>query len=398
MIKKIKFVHICEEFEYTWIGKDNGMIPIYTHNILGFESEIVTCNLKKDLPQDIRGVKIIKIPRWLKKMKKFAPWVMFLKRIPLYRYISKNAKDIDVLMLFHITKCSYWNAFFYKKFNPNGKIFIKADFNLDIYEKEIQKTQMKPKNLREFFRKRREIKEYNKRKKLVSMANLISYETEEAYKKMKDSYAGVSTKGKTIMLPNGYDDLIIEKKFKLKNYDEKENIFLTVGRLGTEEKNTEFLLKALEKVELKDWKFFFVGDIENKFQKKIDDFFKKFPEKKEQIIFTGIIKDRDILYEYYNRSKVFILPSKWESFGIVMVEALAFNNYILTSNTCAAKDITNYEEVGEIFSIDQIKELKEKMEKVIAGKLNLVEKEKRIIYQKEKFKYSKLIERIKNGL
>ncbi len=59
----MKFVHICEEFEYTWIGKDNGMIPIYAHNVLGFESEIVTCNLKEDLPQDIRGVKIIKISR-----------------------------------------------------------------------------------------------------------------------------------------------------------------------------------------------------------------------------------------------------------------------------------------------------------------------------------------------
>lgn len=393
----MKFVHICEEFEYTWIGKDNGMIPIYAHNVLGFESEIVTCNLKEDLPQDIRGVKIIKIPRLFKKMKKFAPWVMFFKRIPLYRYISKNAKDIDVLMLFHITKCSYWNAFFYKRFNPNGKIFIKADFNLEVYEKEIQKTQMKPKNLREFFRKRREIKEYDKRKKLVSMANLISYETEEAYEKMKDSYAGVSTKGKTIMLPNGYDDLLIEKKFKLKNYSEKENIFLTVGRLGTEEKNTEFLLKVLEKVELKDWKFFFVGGIENKFQKKIDDFFQKFPEKKEQIIFTGIVKDRDVLYEYYNRSKVFILPSKWESFGIVMVEALAFNNYILTSNTCAAKDITNSEEVGEIFSIVNENELIEKVTKIIKREVDLKKKESLISSYKNRFKYSSIIKSLNLG-
>lgn len=393
----MKFVHICEEFEYTWIGKDNGMIPIYAHNVLGFESEIVTCNLKEDLPQDIRGVKIIKIPRWFKKMKKFAPWVMFLKRIPLYRYISKNAKDIDILMLFHVTKCSYWNAFFYKKFNPNGKIFIKADFNLEVYEKEIQKTQIKPKNLREFFRKRREIKEYSKRKKLVSMANLISYETEEAYKKMKDSYAGISTKDKTIMFPNGYDDLLIEKKFKLKNYNEKENIFLTVGRLGTEEKNTEFLLKVLEKVELKDWKFFFVGGIENKFQKKIDDFFQKFPEKKEQIIFTGLVKDRDVLYEYYNRSKVFILPSKWESFGIVMVEALAFNNYILTSNTCAAKDITNNEEVGEIFSIANESELIEKVTKIIKKEIDLKEKEYLINSYKNRFKYSSIIESLNLG-
>ena len=393
----MKFVHICEEFEYTWIGKDNGMIPIYAHNVLGFESEILTCDLKGDLPEDVRGVKIVKIPRWFKKMKKFAPWVMFIKRIPLYRYICKNAKDIDVLMLFHVTKCSYWNAFFYKKFNPNGKVFIKADFNLGVYEKEIKKTQMKPRNLREFFRKRREIKEYDKRKKLVQIANLISYETREAYNKMKSSYAGVSTEGRTILLPNGYDDLLIEKNFRLKNYEEKENIFLTVGRLGTEEKNTEFLLKVLEKVDLKDWKFFFVGSIESKFQKKIDDFFQRFPEKKENIIFTGIVKDRELLYEYYNRSKVFILPSKWESFGIVMVEAMAFNNYVLTSNTCAAKDITDAEKVGEIFSIVDENELIEKVRKIIDGKIDLQKKEKLIGNYKNRFKYSSIIKRLNLG-
>lgn len=393
----MKFVHICEEFEYTWIGKDNGMIPIYAHNVLGFESEIVTCDLKEDLPEDVRGVKIVKIPRWFKKMRKFAPWVMFIKRIPLYRYICKNAKDIDVLMLFHVTKCSYWNAFFYKKFNPNGKVFIKADFNLGVYEKEIKKTQMKPKNLREFFRKRREIKEYDKRKKLVQIANLISYETREAYDKMKNSYAGVSTAGRTILLPNGYDDLFIEKNFRLKDCEEKENIFLTVGRLGTEEKNTEFLLKVLEKVDLKDWKFFFVGSIESKFQKKIDDFFQGFPEKKENIIFTGIVKDRELLYEYYNRSKVFILPSKWESFGIVMVEAMAFNNYVLTSNTCAAKDITDAEKVGEIFSIIDENELIEKVRKIIDGKIDLQKKEKLIDNYKNRFKYSSIIKSLNLG-
>ena len=26
---KKTFLHISEEFEYTWLGKDNGMIPIY---------------------------------------------------------------------------------------------------------------------------------------------------------------------------------------------------------------------------------------------------------------------------------------------------------------------------------------------------------------------------------
>ncbi|MGL6098363.1 MAG: glycosyltransferase [Fusobacteriaceae bacterium] len=391
----MKFVHICEEFEYTWIGKDNGMFPIYAHEVLGYDSKIVTCNLKKDLPDEVRGVEIVKISRWFKKVKNFLPFIIHLKRIPLYYYIAKNAKNIDVLMLFHVTKCSYWRAYFYKKFKPNGKVYVKADFNLEQYEKEMKRIESLPRNLREYLRKKRELKEYSKRKKLVKIADLISYETEKAYDAMKDSYAGVSTKGKTILIPNGYDNLLIEKKYNQKNYDEKENIFLTVGRLGNEAKNTEFLLQVLEKIDLKNWKFYFVGEIEFNFQKKIDLFFINNPKKRNNIYFTGLIKNRNKLYEYYNRSKVFVLPSKWESFGIVMVEALAFNNYILTSNTSAAKDIVENDKVGKIFNLNNVDELVENMENIINGNMKLSEC---LNNQKNKFKYSELMERIKNEL
>ena len=40
------FLHISEEFEYTWLGKDNGMIPIYMSEKLGYDSKILTVNLK----------------------------------------------------------------------------------------------------------------------------------------------------------------------------------------------------------------------------------------------------------------------------------------------------------------------------------------------------------------
>ncbi|MGL5230787.1 MAG: glycosyltransferase family 4 protein [Cetobacterium sp.] len=391
----MKFVHICEEFEYTWIGKDNGMFPIYAHEVLGYDSKIVTCNLKNDLPDEVRGVQIVKVSRWLKNVKNFLPFIIHLKRIPLYYYICKNAKEIDVLMLFHITKCSYWRAYFYKKFNPKGKVYVKADFNLEQYRKEIEGTELSPKSLREYFRKRREIKEYSKRKKLVKIADLISYETQVAYEAMKDSYAGVSTNDKTILLPNGYDDLIIKQKYEIRDFEEKENIFLTVGRLGAKEKNTEFLLKVLEKINLKDWKFYFIGAIEEDFKNEIDRFFEKYPDKKEKVIFTGLVKNRDELYEYYNKAKVFVLPSKWESFGIVMVEALAFNNYILTSNTFAAKDITNNEKTGKIFDIDKIDELLKNMEDIIDETNNIEMRKTDILEHKNKFKYSLLIERIK---
>ncbi len=388
------FLHICEEFEYTWLGKDNGMIPIYMSELYKYDSKIIAHNLKKDLPDFERGVEFIKIKRVFSFLGNFAYWVKLLKRYKVLKYLMKNAKKIDVLMLFHVSRCSYWNTYFYKKFNPMGKVYVKADFNLGVYQKELSVINSSPKNLKEFFRKRRETKEYNKRKKLIPLVNLISYESLEAYNFMKDSYAGIETKGKTIYLPNGYDNLFIEKNFRIKEFKEKENIILTVGRLGTKEKNTELLLESLKEIDLKDWKVVLIGSETEELLKYKEKYFKENPELKEKIIFTGEIKDRKELYEYYNKSKVFVLPSKWESFGIVMVEAMAFGNYVITSNTCAANDITNHNNIGKIIEIDSKIELENSLKESINGNINLEEKYIKTLEYVKNFKYEELIKKL----
>jgi len=390
---KKTFLHISEEFEYTWIGKDNGMIPIYMNEELGYESKILTVNLKKDLPDEVRGIKIIKVKRIFSFLSNFAYWTKLVKRINIFKYLIKNAKNIDVLMLFHVSRCSYWYAYFYKKYNPNGKIYIKADFNLGVYKKEWSIVNSKPKSLREFFKKRRESQEYSKRKKLIPMVDLISYESFEAFNYMKDSYAGVDTKNKTMYFPNGYDNKVIDK-IKIKSFKEKENIILTVGRLGTKEKNTELLLETLKEVDLKDWKVYLVGSIDKNFIEHKEKFFEDNPNLKEKIIFTGEIKDKEKLYEYYNKVKVFVLPSKWESFGIVMVEAMAFGNYIITSNTCAANDITNNNSIGKIIEIDSKSQLKKEIEKAVQEKIELKNKYEETLKYVLNFKYSNLIKKL----
>lgn len=390
---KKTFLHISEEFEYTWIGKDNGMIPIYMNEELGYESKILTVNLKKDLPDEVRGIKIIKVKRIFSFLSNFAYWTKLVKRINIFKYLIKNAKNIDVLMLFHVSRCSYWYAYFYKKYNPNGKIYIKADFNLGVYKKEWSIVNSKPKSLREFFKKRRESQEYSKRKKLIPMVDLISYESFEAFNYMKDSYAGVDTKNKTMYFPNGYDNKVIDK-IKIKSFKEKENIILTVGRLGTKEKNTELLLETLKQVDLKDWKVYLVGSIDKNFIEHKEKFFEDNPNLKEKIIFTGEIKDKEKLYEYYNKAKVFVLPSKWESFGIVMVEAMAFGNYIITSSTCAANDITNNNSIGKIIEIDSKSQLKKEIEKAVEEKIELKNKYEETLKYVLNFKYSNLIKKL----
>lgn len=396
-MKKI-FLHISEEFEYTWIGKDNGMIPIYMQELFNYNSYILTCDLKKDLPDKERGINFIKVRRIFGFLGNFAYCIKLIKRFNIFKYLVLNSKKINILMLFHVSRCSYWYAYIYKKINPKGKIYVKADFNLEVYKKEISIITNSPKNLREFFRKRRENKEYNKRKKLIPLVDLITYESLDAYNFMKNEYAGVNTEGKTMYFPNGYDNLFIEKNFNLKKIEEKENIILTVGRLGTKEKNTELLLESLKDIDLKDWKVILIGSETEKLKEYKIKFFNENPNLRDKILFVGEIKDRKILYEYYNRAKVFVLPSKWESFGIVMVEAMAFGCYIITSNTCAAKDITDNNKIGKIIEIDSKQELQNSLIEVIDKKINLEEKYGETLKYVEKFKYENLIKKLEKRL
>jgi len=393
-----RFVHICEEFEYMWIGKDNGLLPIYMHEVNGYVGEIWSNNLKKDLPEEVRGVKFIEVKQLIPGLRNFASWTKFVKRIPLYLKLIKEGRDIDILMLFHMTKSSYWNAYFYKKINPKGKVYVKADFNLEIYKKEMSIIDSKAKNMREFFKKTRYTSEYRKRRKLASLADHISYETKEAYEYMKDSYAGVCTKGKTFYLPNGFDNnLLKEFNIEIKAFEEKENIMMTVGRLGTKEKNTEMILKALETLELKDWKFYFIGPIEESFQIKIKEFYKENPDKKESVIFTGAIYDRLKLYDYYNRSKVFVLSSRWESSAIVLIEAAVFRNFTISTDVGAVKDITNDFRYGEEINQENSDQLREKIKRIIAKEVQ-ISKRSTLTNElvKDNFFMEKLIEKLKH--
>ena len=104
----------------------------------------------------------------------------------------------------------------------------------------------------------------------------------------------------------------------------------------------ELLLKILAKVDLKDWKFYLIGPIENNFQSSINHFYRQNPSKKESVIFTGSIYDKKELFEYYNKSRVFVLTSRHEGFAFALVEAAYMKNYIVSTNVGGAEDVLDY--------------------------------------------------------
>ena len=59
---------------------------------------------------------------------------------------------------------------------------------------------------------------------------------------------------------------------------------------------------------------------------------------KDNIIFTGFIDDEDINY-LYNGANCFVYSSKYEGFGLPILEAMACNLPVITSNTSSMKEV-----------------------------------------------------------
>ncbi|MCS2392464.1 glycosyltransferase [Bacteroides fragilis] len=58
------------------------------------------------------------------------------------------------------------------------------------------------------------------------------------------------------------------------------------------------------------------------------------------------MNDKRTLWEYYNRSKVFVLTSRCESYGLVLNEAKRFRNFIVSTNVGAFEDLVESGKYG----------------------------------------------------
>lgn len=345
--KRKKFTTISPGSYNVHLLKDVGMIPYIMHRDYKYNSTLVSYRNEEEYPAIQNEVKGLKVD-FLQTNGKYTFGKVSFKVIS---YIWKNAKGIDILNLYHSSKETLVYGFIYKLRNPSGKLYIKLDLDLDDFVS--AQTPFKRRGYQLFFR---------------YIADIVSYELEAVGSYLKQQF--LSTKIKFIKIPNGIDDDFIKKEsLYINDFQEKEKLIITVGRIGTEQKNSEMLLKAIEPLHLKGWKVAFIGPIEASFELVIKDFFQKNPHLKESVTFTGAIADRKELYQWYNKAKVFCLTSRWESFGIVLVEALYWNNYILSTPIAPIQEITNNETVGKVVSDE--KELSYILQQTIDGDIDL---------------------------
>ena len=231
------------------------------------------------------------------------------------------------------------------------------------------------------------------------LVHLITAESEAGLNYFKKRFPAAS--GKLALIPNGIDSNQINNCItKLKSFEEKENILLTVGRIGNKQKNTEFLLEALRRADLKEWKVIIAGPIEKEFESEKELFYEKNPGFKNKVVFTGNITNPAELASLYNRSKIFCMPSRWEGFPLAAVEAAYFGNVLLLSNSIYAfNTLSDFGKGGESFSIEAPEHLALLIEKYINEPGLLNEKHLHIKeYAAKKFVWPEIVKKLNKQL
>ena len=141
-----------------------------------------------------------------------------------------------------------------------------------------------------------------------------------------------------------------------KQSDGQNKRFLAVGRFSPKHKGFDLLIQAfaLFAKNHNDWSLDIVGDgpEKNNLQQLITD--NHVEERITLHPFTNHIQD------YYSSASIYVLSSRWEGFGLVIVEAMAHGLPIISSDLASSKDILG--DFGLFFKNGDIQELAQLLE------------------------------------
>jgi glycosyltransferase involved in cell wall biosynthesis len=175
-------------------------------------------------------------------------------------------------------------------------------------------------------------------------------------------HMGVSEE-KIAIIPNGIDlseyaELPPKGSFKKKfNMPEDRKIILYIGRIH-KIKGIDFLVRAYaylkNEMKCKDAVLVIVGS-DDGFLGEVKSLVQSLGVSRF-VIFTGPLYGEEKLGAYVD-SDVVVLPSRYETFPNVVLEAYACSKPVVASNVEAIPDIVLHRESGLLFQVDAVKEL-----------------------------------------
>lgn len=294
--------------------KDVGGIPYALAKYRGWSSIFAYGNINGSIKNDEYEKYVNLLPINLAGKSKYG------RRWEIIKFLWNKAAELDVLNMYHYSKYSLVYCWIAKMRNPSIKTYIKLDLDTKGF-RNISKTRW-----------------WN------ILGKYIDVFTVETKRYIGELNSLKKFKNKVSYLPNGFFTDLVEKQDRK---IDKENIILTVGRLGTYQKNTELLVDAFANIDIeqiKDWKLYLVGSYTDDFFKYVQETIDKYPPVKDKIVLTGNISDKQRLYEFYQKAKIFALTSRTEGFPLVIPEAIQNGCYVITTNSFpAVKEIINSE-------------------------------------------------------
>lgn len=305
-------------FDAGWVNaqllKDCGVIPYLLHKNHGCDAAMVGSKLGEYSNLSyVEGLKLEFLPDGDKAV-----------------YLKREAQNIDCLLLYGPYQTYYPLVELYKQLNPHGKVSLALDANASWMDR-IQWTEP-------VFRQ------------FMDRCDVITCAGRAMQRHLNEKWPWPIE-----YIPNGFYNFS-SKPWSV-DFGRKENIILTVGRLGTPQKATNVLLEAFAKIasQVPGWELHLAGGIESSFTEWLNEFWERYPELKERIHFLGSILDRDVLYETYQRAKIFALTSTWEGFPNVIPEALFSGDAIAITKIDEYQDATDNGRCGlasEIGDVD----------------------------------------------
>lgn len=350
-MKRYLAVYFYETMDPVFLYKDMGSITIALAKYHGWQTSFAYLDVCGEITDKSFQKYVNLVPIHYTKYK-------IIKWKNIIMFIWRNANNYDVLNFYFGGRQELLLGLIAKIKNPKIKIYIKMDL---LKEKYLRQINISGKFSVKLFK---------------ALSNLLGWVvdlyTVECKKYILELNKIKRFTGKIKYLPNGFFSDLVE----IDNNIQKEKIILTVGRLGAVQKNTEMLVEVIENIEplkLQGWKVYLVGPMTNEFKQLLNKKIKEKPFLKDIFVVTGNIRDKKELFTLYARSSVFVLPSRWESWGLVVTEAMSFGCYPIVTDCCDAfKEIIHDDISGKIISNEDKESLKVTIEKILEKKIDYI--------------------------
>lgn len=162
------------------------------------------------------------------------------------------------------------------------------------------------------------------------------------------------------MIPHGVDtDRFYPREEQHSAVDPEKTTLLYVGRLGAR-KGLDLALQALAEVDAATVEFLIAGT--GRHEEQLRELAKELGIR-EQVAFLGYVPDEE-LPMLYSSADVFVLPSRYEGFGLVLLEAMACGTPVIGTDAGGIPTAIRDGETGYIVNQDE-KMLADAFERII---------------------------------